>query len=316
MPVTFQTPPSWPSPPAGFLPPQGWEPDPSWGPAPNGWVFYVDNGMPVAPPAGYWQPPSAGAAPTQPMPSAVPPPTMPSPSPAPMPSPSPSATYAAGPSYNQGPPTAPQRAAFGPPPGSPGMPAGMPPAPAPKKSKTGLIIGLAGGGLVLLIAVSLVLYLFVFASSGGPQLTTSQFSTVFAKGDTIMGSTIAVRTSFDPSGGSTDTACETAAAGIFRDGEEVFTAATSASSIIVLGVLFDDSKSADTAYSSAATACSSTESGTTNGAKWFTVDFADTAAQAVIVRYGNTGTFVMSTSYESAEDLASAVQEEISTAAK
>lgn len=56
----WNSPPNWPEPPQGWTPPQGWRPDPAWGPAPEGWQFWVDDGIvgggpasePLAQPAG------------------------------------------------------------------------------------------------------------------------------------------------------------------------------------------------------------------------------------------------------------------------
>lgn len=343
MPVTFNTPPTWPSPPAGFLPPHGWQPDPTWGPAPAGWVFYLDNGAPVPTPLGSWQPPvtrqgftppmsSAGSA-TPPQQAAPPqsmaPPQPPTFQPAPQGTPPPqSPTYSAGPSYA----ATPQGPGFGPPStaGAPdplyaqgGYQPGMPGAPAPKKSKTGLIIGIAVGGVVLLAGIGLVIALLFFTNNG-PQLTSAQFDTVFAEGDAALDATIAERETFDVTTGTAgDDACEEASLDFFQTGSEAFTALTfdtydySADLAMYAGVRFDDVGSASSAYDTAADTCSSANAGVVNGARWFAVGFVDEYAftTSVLVQYGNTGILGVSSS-ATEQELASAIQEEVDEASR
>lgn len=45
MALVFNSPPNWPTAPQGWTPPQDWQPDPAWGPAPDGWQFWVDDGV-------------------------------------------------------------------------------------------------------------------------------------------------------------------------------------------------------------------------------------------------------------------------------
>lgn len=44
----FNAPPGWDVPP-DFVPTAGWQPDPSWPPAPQGWTYWVEDGVSAAP---------------------------------------------------------------------------------------------------------------------------------------------------------------------------------------------------------------------------------------------------------------------------
>lgn len=303
MPVTFHTPPSWPAAPAGFVPPAGWRPDPSWAPAPAGWVFYTDNGMPVPPPPGAWQPaaqaPSPGGqSPAQPGFQA---------SPAVAPTTTPPGSFG---------PSAAPAAAFGQPGGTfPPEAWGQPVPPPAKKKRVGLFIGIGAGALVLVIAV-VVIAVVLFVNNAAPTLTAAQFDTVFSKGSTVLGRTISERSTGTPSRTSTTDACQIALNDIVVEGEDWFYATTSDNNLLISGARYGTASEAEAPYKVADAACTKTGTGSVNGAKWFSIEVENTSA--VIVHYGNVGILAATPSSASMtmSDLAGAVQKEVADAAK
>lgn len=284
MAVTFTPPPTWPAPPAGFVPPSGWHPDPAWGPVPDGWVFYTENGIPVAAPAGAWQPPAT------PAPAA--------------PHTGPTAFSAASPSFPG--PQAPQQ------PGMPGVPApglpypGTPPQPAPKKSRVLLFVII--GVVVLALAVATVIGVLLTrqqspASSPGTTTTTTasptptaetvltadQFDQIYPEGSTFQGASITKRYTEAKSPTPRTNACDQALVQVILDASDLIIAQSSAGNINA--GRYSDASSADLAFTTAATSCTDKGSGTVDGGQYFNTDFALSSgagtAHATVVVYSN-----------------------------
>lgn len=312
MAVTFTPPPTWPAPPAGFVPPSGWHPDPAWGSAPDGWVFYTENGLATAAPAGAWQP-SAPPAPAAPYAG-------------PTASTAPSASFAGAPTPQQT--------------GMPGIPApgfaypGIPPQPAPKKSRVMLFVII--GVVVLALAVAAVIGVLLtrpksVASSPAATTTTTaspapttetvltadQFNQIYPEGSTFQGSTITKRYTEANSPTPRTDACDQALVQVIVNASDLIIAQSSAGNINA--GRFADATSADLAFTTAATSCTDKGSGTVDGGQYFTTDFSLGSgvgtAHATVVVYANVMIIAYLAKTPTDDSVAQALRDEVVKAA-
>jgi hypothetical protein len=169
MAVTFMAPPGWPMARPGVLPPTNWQPAATLPPVPVGWVFYRGSaGEPASPPPGAWVPPAFAVPPATVSAASwasAPPAGYPSAAPVP-PQPLASQAWQAQTQF----PGVPLPGAV---PGPMGF--GIPGQVPTKKKRTGLIVGLSLGG-VLVVAVAGVLAFVLLTAE--PQLTPTQFAKV------------------------------------------------------------------------------------------------------------------------------------------
>ena len=333
MAVTFNTPPGWPAAPAGFIPPLGWEPEPTWGPAPEGWVFYLDDGMPSAAPSGAWQPPaaipptSASSAPW--MSSATP--ASPWQQPANQPPPPPQSVPAP-PAFSQ-PQSAPAPNAFTPQPGT----AAYTPQPPPKKSHG--MVWLIVGVVVLALGVA-ALGIFVFTRPGkgstpspspsqsstspspsDPTLTRTQFSQLFLEGSTFNGDDVSDRYTSAATPSPRTDACEQELLDVIVDAPALIIAKAKDSSGSVTAALnassYDTPADATLAYTGVTTACTEDESGDIENAQYINTTFGSTTSSydAVVLRYGNVIAIAYVASAPIGDDIAQALFTEVDDAA-
>ncbi|WP_028709335.1 hypothetical protein [Propionicicella superfundia] len=263
MAVMFHTPPAWPAPPAGFVPPAGWQPDPSWGAAPAGWVFYTDNGAPVAPPPGAWQPPAP--APQQPGPYGPP-------------------------------PGSPAQQGFG-------VPPQQPPAPAKRSRTPLLIgIGVLvlvlalGAVFAVLWNRSRVADPSPPVSSttttteevdAGPTLTLTQFDGIYELGETFQGATVTDRWTSANSPTPRSNACEQILIDVVLGASDLIISETTEGNINAGRYLTP--AAAAGAFADVTAHCSDRGSGTLEGGSYLNTDFSSGSGttHAVAVAYGN-----------------------------